>query len=162
MYAEASENPTTYAWLNKDDRIEPARQGASQTDKRDDERVYKNHPEKSTDPSDTMDAQKQKGRIKNKSTATVVSDTLGSGSAATANTNDGELEKVASDASVVSSDYSRTITGNKRTEEIPLRHSPAALVLTNDDLEDVEGDSGSDKSSDNSRGSDSGKNDNRD
>ena len=71
----------------------------------------------------------------------------------------------ASDPSVVSNDYSRTIADNKRTEEIPLRHSPAALMLTNDDLEDVEGNSGTDKSSDNSSGSDtdndSGKNDNK-
>jgi hypothetical protein len=75
----------------------------------------------------------------------------------------GAYGKVASDASVVSSGCSRKIADNKRTEEIPLRHSLAALVLTNDDLEDVEGNSGSDIGSHSSRGSDigshSGKND---
>ena len=49
--------------------------------------------------------------------STTVSDTLGSGSAATANTNDGELGKVASDASVVPAtilEQSLTTRGQKR------------------------------------------------
>jgi hypothetical protein len=48
-------------------------------------------------------------------------------------------ENLTSDASVTSVDSSEIIAANKNIEKrLTLRHSPAAVVVTNNDLEDIE------------------------
>jgi hypothetical protein len=64
-------------------------------------------------------------------------------SSGTTTTNDKEQENLTSDAS---DDSSVIITDNKSIEKIVLKHSTAAHMLTNDDLEDI------DNSSNESRG----------
>jgi len=49
-----------------------------------------------------------------------------------------ELGKLASDASDASGDSSVTITDDKNVEKISIKHSAAAHVLTNNDVEDIE------------------------
>ncbi|MFY9871272.1 MAG: hypothetical protein WAK17_16275 [Candidatus Nitrosopolaris sp.] len=62
-------------------------------------------------------------------------------SGTTTNTNEkkqGCTNKLTSDASDASDDSSLIITDNKNIEKISLRHSPAAHVLTNNDIEDID------------------------
>ena len=47
-------------------------------------------------------------------------------------------KNLTSDASVASDDSSEIITNNNNIEKIALRHSSAAYVLTNNDVEDIE------------------------
>jgi hypothetical protein len=59
-------------------------------------------------------------------------------SSGTTATNDKKQQNLTSDASVASDDSSVIITDNKSIEKIVLKHSSAAHVFTNNDLEDVE------------------------
>jgi DNA replicative helicase MCM subunit Mcm2 (Cdc46/Mcm family) len=143
-----NENPTVYAWFNKDDQI--------QSDKREQQRTDNNHIEESSDVTDVTETQKKKDEIKNTNSANVTATVLTTTSpttpldidysSGTAATNDREQENLASDASDASDNSSVIITDNKIIEKIELKHSPAAHVLTNDDLEDI------DNSSNESRG----------
>ncbi|MGB6531829.1 MAG: hypothetical protein WBF33_27285, partial [Candidatus Nitrosopolaris sp.] len=141
----SNENPTTYAWFNRDDQI--------QSDKREKQRAYNNYLEESSDVTDVTETEKKKDEIKNTNSAnvtcTIVTTTSPTTqldndySSGTTTTNDKEQENLTSDAS---DDSSVIITDNKSIEKIVLKHSTAAHMLTNDDLEDI------DNSSNESRG----------
>ncbi len=125
--------PTTYVWVNKDDRIEPVRQ-VVQTDN---ESTNKNDLEQSPDVSDVSASQNEKTRIKNTKYSDSA-DVKGTALNTTPPTTsvkifDGELQKVASDTSDTSNESSGTITGN--VDKASLRYPPAAIVSTNGDLE---------------------------
>jgi replicative DNA helicase Mcm len=140
----SNENPTTYAWFNKDDQI--------QTDKREKQGTYNNHLEESLDVTDVTESQKKEDEIKNSVnvTGTIVGATSAvtsaidftSGTTAKSILKDdkeqGCTNKLASDASDASDDSSGTITDNKNIEKISLRYPSAAHILTNNDVEDVE------------------------
>ena len=143
---KCGENPTVYAWFNKDDQIRP--------NKEDKDVTYNNHLEESSDVTDVTETQNKEDEIKNSTyvTGTVVSagSSLSSAgtslnidytSGTTTNTNEkkqGCTNKLTSDASDASDDSSVIITDNKNIEKISLRHSPAAHVLTNNDVEDID------------------------
>jgi hypothetical protein len=144
----SNENPTVYAWVNRDDQI--------QSDKREKQRTYNKYIEESSDVTDVTETEKKKDEIKNTNSAnvtcTIVTTTSPTTqldidySSDTTATNDKEQENLTSDASDASDDSSVIITDNKSIEKIVLKHSTAAHVLTNDDLEDI------DNSSNESRG----------
>ena len=130
----SNENPTTYAWFNRDDQI--------RSDKKDKHRTYNNYLEESSDATDVTETQKKKGEIKNTNsnsanvTGTIVTTTspitpldIDYSSGITAKTNDKELGKLASDASDASDDSSVTFADDKNVEKISLRHSPAAACV---------------------------------
>ena len=125
------------------------------SDKRDKNTTYNNYLEESPDVTDVTETQRKKWEIKNKEysnsanvqstiVTTTISPTLPLNINCTSDTtapNDTEqscTKKLMSDASVASGDSSEIITDNKSIEKILLRHSPAAHVVTNDDLEDIE------------------------
>jgi hypothetical protein len=92
--------------------------------------------------------QKKKDEIKNSNSANVTTIVVTTTSpttpvdidysSSTTPTKDKEQENLTSDASVASDNSSVIITDNKSIEKIELKHSPAAHVLTNDDLEDID------------------------
>ncbi|MFZ0515352.1 MAG: hypothetical protein WAM14_27390 [Candidatus Nitrosopolaris sp.] len=142
------ENPTVYAWFDKNDQIRP-------NNERKDNQSYNNYPEESSDVTDVTETQKKKDEIKNTkysncANATGIIGSITSSttplnidytSGTTAKINDKEqgcTKNLTSDASVASDDSSEIISNNKNVEKISLRHSSAALVLTNNDLEDIE------------------------
>lgn len=143
---KCGENPTVYAWFNKNDQIRP--------NKGDKDVTSNNHLEESSDVTDVTETKNKEDEIKNSTyvTDTVVSAAsslssvgtslnIGYTSGTTTNTNEkkqGCTNKLASDASDASDDSSGIITNNKNIEEISLRHSSAAHVLTNNDVEDIE------------------------
>src|SRR5215469_9190615 len=152
---KVNNKPVTYVWVNKDDKIQ------SVNTNKNGPKTDNNHLEQLVDVCDVFPAQKQNSETKNtrysgssaNAVSTVASDIL---SAAT-NAND---IKLPSDASHTSTESSGIIDYNN---VISLKDSPAAVVLTNDDLEDVETSTGSDSSgndSSSSRSSGSGSNNN--
>jgi DNA replicative helicase MCM subunit Mcm2 (Cdc46/Mcm family) len=96
------ENPTVYAWFDKNDQIKPNNQSK-------DTKSSNNHPEESSDATDVTETQKRKGEIKSTNsnsaniTGTIVTTTspttpldIDYSSGITAKTNDKELGKLAS------------------------------------------------------------------
>ncbi len=123
----SNENPTVYAWFDRDDQ------------------TTNNYLEESPDVTDLTEAQKKKGEIKSTNsnvTSTIITTTSSTPpmdpSGITAKKNDKELGKLASDASVSSGDSSLIIIDNNNVEKIPLKHSSAAHVLSNNDIEDID------------------------
>lgn len=141
-----NENPTAYVWVNRNDQI--------QSDTKDKQKTPNNYLEESPDVTDVTASQKKKGEIKNtNSNSANIAGTIVTTSPTppldinyslgnTAKANDKQDctggVGLTSDASVASCDSSVIITGNKNVEKISLRHSPAAYVLTNNDVEDIE------------------------
>jgi hypothetical protein len=144
----SNENPTTYAWFNRDDQI--------QSDKRDKQTTYNNHLEESSDVTDVTATKNKNDEIENtiysnsanvtgtpiSATSTVASSTIDFTSGTTANAilkddkEQGCTNKLASDASDASDDSSGIITNNKNIEKISLKYPSAAYILTNNDFED--------------------------
>jgi DNA replicative helicase MCM subunit Mcm2 (Cdc46/Mcm family) len=143
----SNENPTTYAWFNRDDQI--------QSDTREKHRGYNNYLEESSDVTDVTATKNKNDEIENtiysnganvtgtpaSATSTVTSSNIDFTSDTRANTNDKKpvwTNKLTSDASDASDDSSGTITNNKNIEKILLRYPSAAHIFTNDDVEDAD------------------------